>query len=151
LNAQTVSFTMNHVGEFPETPSILEAIQFTRTGSCIDVQIGETVLEGVRGSRLNDTNCEMPSDINTLGINMYPDPSVSQTSNKFIQTLPITQTFNVSEVKVDAVILMTNVESGDYFFAGKPIDVSSISIDSNNIKLESTHYAETTQFIYTNN
>jgi Secretion system C-terminal sorting domain len=151
LNAQTVPFTMSSVGEFPETPSVSAAIQFTSSNSCIDVQTGVAVLEGERGTGLFAINCELPSNINTLGINVYPNPSVSQAKIKFIHTPPLTETFNVSVVRIDGVILMTSIETGYSLFVGKSIDVSRFAAGTYIVKLESTHYVDAVQFIKTNN
>lgn len=151
LSAQTAAFTMSSVGEFPETPSVSVAIQFSSSNSCIDVQTGVAVLEGERGIGLFAINCEMPSNINTLGINMYPNPSVSQSKIKFTHTPPLTETFNVSVVRVDGVVLMTSVETGYSLFVGKSIDVSRLAAGTYIVKLESAHYIDAAQFIKTNN
>ena len=112
LHAQTVPFTMSSVGEFPDMPSVSAAVQFNSSNSCIDVQTGVAVLEGERGTGVFAINCEMPSNINTLGINVYPNPSVTNTKIKFVHTPPLTETFNVSVVRVDGVILMQSVQIG---------------------------------------
>jgi hypothetical protein len=151
VNAQTVPFTMSSVGEFPGTPSVSAAIQFTSSNSCIDVQTGVAVLEGERGDGVFAINCEMPSNINTLGINVYPNPSISQAKIKFVHTPPLTETFNVSVVRVDGVVLMQSVETGYNLFVGKSIDVSRLPAASYIIKLESAHYVDAVQFIKANN
>ena len=126
LNAQTVPFTMSALGEFPETPGVSAAIQFTSSISCNDVQTDVAVLEGERGAGLFAINCELTSNINTLGINMYPYPSVSQTKIKFIHTAHPTKTFQVTVVSCDAVILMSSGESDYHLFVGKSKDVNRL-------------------------
>ena len=125
LNAQTVPFTMSALGEFPETLGVSAAIQFTSSISCNDVQTDVAVLEGERGAGLFAINCEMTSNINTLGINMYPYPSVSQTKIKFIHP-QLTETFHVTVVSCDAVILMSSGESDYHLFVGKSKDVNRL-------------------------
>ena len=151
LNAQTVPFTMSSVGEFPDMPSVSAAVQFSSSNTCIDVQTGVAVLEGERGTGLFAINCEMPSNINTLGINVYPNPSVSNAKIKFIHTPPLTESFNVSVVRVDGVILMQSVETGYNLFVGKSIDVSRLPAGTYIVKLESAHYVDAVQFIKANN
>ena len=126
LNAQTVPFTMSAVGEFPETPCVSAAIQFTSSISCNDVQTDVAVLEGERGAGLFAINCELTSNINTLGINMYPYPSVSQTKIKFIHTAHPTKTFQVTVVKVDGLKRISCGESGYHLFIGKSIEVNRL-------------------------
>lgn len=151
LNAQTVPFTMSSVGEFPDMPSVSAAVQFTSSNSCIDVQTGVAVLEGERGTGIFAVNCEMPSNINTLGINVYPNPSVNNAKIKFVHTPPLTESFNVSVVRVDGVVLMQSVETGYNLFVGKSIDVSRLPAGTYVVKLESAHYVDAVQFIKANN
>ena len=151
LNAQTEPFTMSSTGSFPDMPSVSAAVQFKSSNSCIDVQTGVAVLEGERGTGVFAINCEMPSNINTLGINVYPNPSVTVAKIKFVHTPPMTETFNVSVVRVDGVILMQSVETGYNLFVGKSIDVSRLAAGSYIVKLESTHYVDAVQFIKANN
>ena len=126
-------------------------VLFTSSNTCIDVQTGVAVLEAERGTGIFAINCEMPSNINTLGINVYPNPSVSQAKIKFVHTPPLTEIFNVTVVRVDGVVLMQSVETGYNLFVGKSIDVSRLPAASYIIKLESAHYVDAVQFIKANN
>jgi hypothetical protein len=63
LIAQTVPFIMSSMGEYPETPTVSAAIQFTGSNNCIDVQTGVAVLKGERGTGLFAINYELPSNI----------------------------------------------------------------------------------------
>ena len=141
---------MSSTGSFPDMPSVSAAVQFTSSNSCIDVQTGVAVLEGERGTGIFAINCEMPSNINTLG-NVYPNPSVSNAKIKFVHTPPLTEIFNVTVVRVDGVILMQSVETGYNLFVGKSIDVSRLPAATYIIKLESAHYIDAVQFIKANN
>jgi len=146
VKAQAV-FTMSSVGELAGVSSVSSAVQFSSDAACIDVQTGVAVLEGDRGVGTFAVNCEMVSSINTLGVNLYPNPANSFAKIKFLKAPPLTENFNVTISRADGVILMTTKETGYSLFQGITLDVSRLTSGTYTVKIESAHYVDATQFI----
>lgn len=144
--AQAV-FTMSSVGEFAGVSSVSSAVQFSSDAACIDVQTGVAVLEGDRGVGTFAVNCEMASSINTLGVNLFPNPANSFAKIKFLKAPPLTENFNVTVMRVDGVVMMSSKETGYSLFQGITLDVSRLTSGMYTVKIESTHYVDATQFI----
>jgi hypothetical protein len=147
VNAQSATFTISSVGEFPGMPSVSSPSQFISTNTCLDVQTGVAVLEGERGTGVFAINCEIPSNINTLGVNIFPNPASSVVKVKFEHTPPLTENFNVTVIRADGVILMTTKESGYSIFQGISIDVSRFPSAGYILKIESAKYVDVAKFI----
>lgn len=95
-SAQSAAFVMSSVGGMANTASSGTAINFKSTATCIDVQSGVAVLSGVRANGQFAINCEVTMQYNTLGIKLYPNPVSNNTKVKFVNTPPLTETFNLS-------------------------------------------------------
>jgi len=147
LKAQPASFTISSVGEFPGMSSVCSPDQFISTSSCIDVETGIAVLEGERGMGIFAINCEIPTNTNTLGVNVYPNPASSVVKVKFEHTPPLTDNFNVTVIKEDGVVLMISKETGYSIFQGISIDVSRLPAAGYIIKIESSKYVDVAKFI----
>lgn len=151
LQAQsTPAFIMSSVGSIPGTSNTSMAIQFNSTATCLNVQNGVAVLNGVRGSGQFAINCEVTLKINSLGIKLYPNPVNTSTKVKFVNTPPLTETFNLTVWTTDGVLLSTRKESGYNLFQGINLDVSAIGSGSYVLKIESENYVDALKFIKVN-
>lgn len=146
VKAQAV-FAMSSVGEFAGASGISSAVQFSSDASCIDVQTGVAVLEGDRGVGTFAVNCEMASSINTLGVNLFPNPANSFAKIKFLKTPPLTENFNVTVSRTDGMVMMVSKETGYSLFQGISLNVSRLTSGLYTVKIESAHYVDATQFI----
>jgi len=86
LKAQYANFTMSSVGQFSEVYGVGPAIDFRSSNTCIDVQNGVAVLEGERATGIFAVNCTMATNINSLAINLFPNPVTRTAKIKFSNT-----------------------------------------------------------------
>jgi hypothetical protein len=151
LQAQSsANFMMSSMGSIPGTSNTGMAIQFNSIATCLNVQNGVAVLNGVRGSGQFAMNCEVTLKVNSLGIKLYPNPVNITTRVKFTNTPPLTETFNLSVWTTDGVLLSTRKESGYNLFQGINLDVSTLGSGSYVLKIESNNYVDALKFIKVN-
>jgi len=151
LQAQSsASFMMSSMGSIPGASNTGMAIQFNSIATCLNVQNGVAVLNGVRGSGQFAINCEVSLRINSLGIKLYPNPVNITTKVKFVNTPPLTETFNLSVWTTDGVLLSTRKESGYNLFQGINLNMSALGSGSYVLKIESENYVDALKFIKAN-
>lgn len=151
LQAQSsAAFMMSSMGSIPGTSNTGMAIQFNSIATCLNVQNGVAVLNGVRGSGQFAINCEVTLKINSLGIKLYPNPVNITTKVKFTNTPPLTEFFNLSVWTTEGVLLSTRKESGYNLFQGINLDVSALGSGSYVLKIESNNYVDALKFIKAN-
>ncbi len=151
LQAQSsASFMMSSMGSIPGASNTGMAIQFNSIATCLNVQNGVAVLNGVRGSGQFVINCEVSLKINSLGIKLYPNPVNITTKVKFVNTPPLTETFNLSVWTTDGVLLSTRKESGYNLFQGINLNMSALGSGSYVLKIESENYVDALKFIKAN-
>jgi hypothetical protein len=151
LQAQSsAAFIMSSVGSIPGASNTGMAIQFNSIATCLNVQNGVAVLNGVRGSGQFAINCEVTLKINSLGIKLYPNPVNTITKVKFANTPPLTETFNLTVWTTEGVLLFTRKESGYNLFQGINLDVSALGSGSYVLKIESENYLDALKFIKAN-
>lgn len=151
LKAQSSAhFMMSSVGSIPGISNTGMAIQFNSIATCLNVQNGVAVLNGVRGSGQFAINCEVTLKINSLGIKLYPNPVNITTKVKFTNTPPLSETFNLSVWTTEGVLLSTIKESGYHLFQGINLDVSAFGSGSYVLKIESQNYVDALKFIKAN-
>lgn len=151
LQAQSsAAFMMSSMGSIPGTSNTGMAIQFNSIATCLNVQNGVAVLNGVRGSGQFAINCEVTLKINSLGIKLYPNPVNITTKVKFTNTPPLTETFNLTVWTTDGILLSTRKESGYNLFQGINLDVSALGSGSYVLKIESNNYVDALKFIKAN-
>ena len=151
LKAQSsAAFIMSSMGSIPGASNTGMAIQFNSIANCLNVQNGVAVLNGVRGSGQFAINCEVTLKINSLGIKLYPNPVNTSTIVKFINTPPLTETFNLTVWTTEGVLLFTRKESGYNLFQGIHLDVSALGLGSYILKIESENYVDALKFIKAN-
>lgn len=151
LQAQpSATFMMSSMGSIPGASNTGMAIQFNSIATCLNVQNGVAVLNGVRGSGQFAINCEVTLKINSLGIKLYPNPVNTTTKVKFANTPPLTETFNLSVWTTYGVLLFTRKETGYNLFQGINLDVSALISGTYVLKIESENYVDALKFIKAN-
>jgi len=151
LQAQSsANFMMSSMGSIPGASNTGMAIQFNSIATCLNVQNGVAVLNGVRGNGQFAMNCEVTLKVNSLGIKLYPNPVNITTRVKFTNTPPLTETFNLSVWTTEGVLLSTRKESGYNLFQGINLDVSALGSGSYVLKIESQNYVDALKFIKAN-
>jgi hypothetical protein len=151
LQAQSsANFMMSSMGIIPGASNTGMAIQFNSIATCLNVQNGVAVLNGVRGSGQFAINCEVSLKINSLGIKLYPNPVNIKTKVKFTNTPPLTESFNLTVWTTEGVLLSTRKESGYNLFQGINLDVSALGSGSYVLKIESNNYVDALKFIKAN-
>ena len=151
LHAQSsANFIISSMGSIPGASNTGMAIQFNSIATCLNVQNGVAVLNGVRGSGQFAINCEVTLKVNSLGIKLYPNPVNITTKVKFTNTPPLTETFNLSVWTTEGVLLSTRKESGYNIFQGINLDVSALGSGTYVLKIESENYVDALKFIKAN-
>ena len=151
LQAQSsANFMMSSMGSIPGASNTGMAIQFNSIVTCLNVQNGVAVLNGVRGNGQFAMNCEVSLKINSLGIKLYPNPVNITTKVKFVNTPPLTETFNLSVWTTEGALLSTRKESGYNLFQGINLDLSALGSGTYVLKIESENYVDALKFIKVN-
>ena len=151
LQAQSsANFMMSSMGSITGASNSGMALQFNSIATCLNVQNGMAVLNGVRGNGQFAINCEVTLKINRLGIKLYPNPVNIFTRVKFTNTPPLTETFNLSVWTTDGALLSTRKESGYNLFQGINLDVSALGSGTFVLKIESENYLDALKFIKAN-
>jgi hypothetical protein len=151
LQAQSsANFMMSTMGSIPGASNTGMAIQFNSIATCLNIQNGVAVLNGVRGNGQFAINCEVSLKINSLGIKLYPNPVSIITRVKFVNTPPLTENFNLSVWTTDGALLFTRKESGYNLFQGINLDVSALGSGTYVLKIESENYVDALKFIKAN-
>lgn len=149
LKAQNASFVMSSTGALA-TSSNTSAFQFQSVANCIDVQTGIAVLSGQRGTGQFAVNCQVTMNINTLGIKMYPNPVLTSSNVKFINTPPLTEIFNLAIWGLDGSLISSRKETGYNIFQGVLINLTALNAGTYVLKIESSNYVDAIKFIKAN-
>jgi hypothetical protein len=148
--AQIGNFMMSSIGNMPGTHSTGLAIQFNSNATCIDVQTGIAVFNGIRGNGQFAINCEVNMKFNSLGFKMYPNPVNNNTKVKLNNTPPLTETFNLTIWTTEGLLVRTQKETGYNLFQGLNINLSALIAGTYILKIESPAYVDAIKFIKTN-
>jgi hypothetical protein len=146
----TGAFIMSSVGGLNNMSNNSMAVTFSSSSTCLNLQNGTAVLTGDRGTGNFAINCEVKSKYNTLGIKLYPNPVVSITKIKFINTPPLNDQFNISIWGTDGFRITSGKASGYELFQGMPLDFSLLQAGSYIIQIESDKYTDALKFIKAN-
>jgi hypothetical protein len=146
----TGAFIMSSVGGLQNMSNNSMAVTFISNAACLNVQNGTAVLTGDRGTGNFAINCEVKSKYNTLGIKLYPNPVVSITKIKFINTPPLNDQFNISIWGADGFRITSGKATGYELFQGMPLDFSLLQAGSYIIQIESDKYTDALKFIKAN-
>ena len=146
----TGAFIMSSVGGLQNMSNNSMAVTFISNAACLNVQNGTAVLTGDRGTGNFAINCEVKSKYNTLGIKLYPNPVVSITKIKFINTPPLNDQFNISIWGADGFKITSGRATGYELFQGMTMDFSMLNPGSYIIQIESEKYTDALKFIKAN-
>ena len=146
----TGAFIMSSVGGLNYMSNNSMAVTFSSSATCLNVQNGTAVLTGDRGTGNFAINCEVKSKYNTLGIKLYPNPVVSITKIKFINTPPLNDQFNISIWGADGFRITSGKATGYELFQGMTLDFSMLQAGSYIIQIESEKYTDALKFIKAN-
>jgi len=144
------AFIMSSVGGLQNMSNNSMAVTFSSSATCLNVQNGTAVLTGDRGTGNFAVNCEVKSKYNTLGIKLYPNPVVTTTKIKFINTPPLNDQFNISIWGADGFKITSGKATGYELFQGMPLDFSMLQAGSYIIQIESDKYTDALKFIKAN-
>jgi hypothetical protein len=143
-------FMVSSMGSFPNTSSNASAINFKSTALCIDVQSGIAVLNAKTSLGEFAINCSIDQKINTLGLKLYPNPTQSISTLKFINTPPLNEIFNVSIWNPEGYLINTRQATGYQIFQGMILHLNDISAGNYILKIESPRFIEAIKFIKIN-
>jgi hypothetical protein len=146
----TGAFIMSSVGGLQNMSNNSMAVTFSSSATCLNVQNGTAVLTGDRGTGNFAINCEVKAKYNTLGIKLYPNPVVSITKIKFINTPPLNDQFNISIWGADGFRITSGKATGYELFQGMTLDFSMLQAGSYIIQIESEKYTDALKFIKAN-
>jgi hypothetical protein len=146
----TGAFIMSSVGGLNNMSNNSMAVTFSSSATCLNVQNGTAVLTGDRGTGNFAINCEVNTIFNSLGIKLYPNPVVSITKIKFINTPPLNDQFNISIWGTDGFRITSGKATGYELFQGMPLDFSMLQAGSYIIQIESDKYTDALKFIKAN-
>ncbi len=140
-------FMMSSIGNLAGSSTTGMAFQFNSSGTCVKIQNGVAILNGVRGNGPFAVNCEVNFKINNLGLKIYPNPVKNVTKVKFINTPPLAEYFNLTIWTTDGVLILTRKESGYDLFKGLNIDMSNLISGSYVLKVGTSEYVDALKFI----
>jgi len=149
LTAQqlTGTFIMSSVGGIENISNNSMAITFISSATCLNVQNGTAVLTGDRGTGNFAINCEVKTMFNSLGIKLYPNPVITTTKIKFINTPTLNDQFSISIWGSDGFKITSGKATGFELFQGVPLDFSMLQAGSYIIQIESDKYRDAFKFI----
>ena len=150
IKAQSAAFMMSSVGAIANTTISSSAINFKSTAKCIDVQSGVAVLNGTRANGQFAINCQVTMQYNTLGIKLFPNPVSSNTKVKFVNTPPLTETFNLSIWTTEGNMINSRKELGYNLFQGLTLDLGGLTSGTYVLKIENAQFVDAIKFIKAN-
>jgi len=149
IKAQELSgaFIMSSVGSIQNFSNNSMAITFNSSSNCLNLQNGTAVLTGERGTGLFATNCIVNTKYNSLGIKLFPNPVITITKIKFINTPPLNDQFNISIWSAEGFRITSGRVTGYELFQGMTLDFSMLQAGSYIIQVESNNYSDALKFI----
>jgi hypothetical protein len=149
IKAQELSgaFFMSSVGSIQNFSNNSMAVTFSSSSNCLNLQNGTAVLTGERGNGIFATNCIVNTKYNSLGIKLYPNPVITTTKIKFINTPPLNDQFNISIWGADGFKITSGKATGYELFQGMTLDFSMLQAGSYVIQIESKNYSDALKFI----
>ena len=146
-NAQVV---MSSIGMMGAASSTMSSLNFKSNTACLDVQSGLAILNGVRGNGEFAFNCEVSMKFNSLGIKLFPNPVNNNTRVKFVNTPPLTETFNLNIYTVDGQFISSKKETGYNLLNGVFLDLGALTSGTYLLKIESSQFVDAIKFIKAN-
>jgi hypothetical protein len=141
------AFVMSSVGSIPNASNNSMPLTFTSSIACLNIQNGTTVLTGERGTGFFDVNCNTAIKLNTLGIQILPNPVNSISKLKLLNKPPQTENFTISIWSANGIRLINLKATGIELFQGKNIDFSGLTYGTYIIQVETANYLDALKFI----
>jgi hypothetical protein len=141
------AFIMSSVGVINNFSNNSMALTFSSNSNCLNVQNGAALLTGDRGNGLFAANCETITKINSLGIQLFPNPVSDFTKVKFMNTPPLYDNYIITILGLDGSRIINLSATGYELFQGKQINLSSLSSGTFFIQIESSKYIDAIKFI----
>ncbi len=148
----TTAFIMSSINNFENTSNISTAVQFTSNTTCIDVQNGIAVFNGIRGNGQFSIDCKVTLSLNSLGVKLYPNPASNYTKisvdnkNKFID-IKNNDFFTLCIWSPEGYLISTKKIIGYELLQGTTLDISMLPLGTFIIRLESTNTFDAIKFI----
>ena len=142
---------VSSIGSIGGSVANVSAINFNSIATCIDIKSGITVLTGKRATGEFAINCEVSMKYNSLGVKMFPNPVQTQTKVKATNTPPLNETFNLTIISANGVVLSTRKETGYNLFQGLTIDLGNLQSGTYVLKIDSPKFVDVIKFIKAGN
>lgn len=142
---------VSSIGLIGGSAANISAINFNSIATCIDIKSGIAVLTGKRASGEFALNCEVSMQYNSLGVKMFPNPVQNQTKVKATNTPPLNETFNLTIITANGVVLSTRKETGYNLFQGLTIDLGNLQSGTYVLKIDSPKFVDVVKFIKAGN
>ena len=142
---------VSSIGSIGGSVANVSAINFNSIATCIDIKSGITVLTGKRATGEFAINCEVSMKYNSLGVKMFPNPVQTQTKVKATNTPPLNETFNLTIISANWVVLSTRKETGYNLFQGLTIDLGNLQSGTYVLKIDSPKFVDVIKFIKAGN
>ena len=125
----------------------ISSIQFKSASNCIDVQTGINALHINIGPEEFVINCTLPRNINTLGLQFYPNPVLNNAKVKFIGTPLLKEIFYLTIYSTTGELILSKKEFGYTIYQGILLNLSSLPIGTYFIQIESLNTLDLVKFI----
>ncbi len=147
---QNTLFIMSSVAGLQNMSNNSMAISFSSTSNCIHLQNGAAVLTGERGTGNFSADCEVNTQFNTLGINLFPNPVSFMTKLKIKYTIPANEQFSISIWNAEGVNVISINATGYEISHGKLMNFGTLTSGSYVLQLNSPKYQDAIKFIKAN-
>ena len=144
-------FIMSSVGEIDNLSNNSMPVTLSNSAACLNVQNGAVLLNIQKNDDHFSVHCEVPVKFNTLGIKLYPNPVLANTSLKFINPPPFNESFKISIWGIDGYKITSGKATGQDLYQGMPLDFSMLQDGTYFIQIESGKYTDALKFIKVNN
>ena len=141
------NFIISGLGYFPGISSNATSINFKSKASCIDVQSGIAVLNNTINYGEFVVNCKENQQFNQLGLRLFPNPVISNTKIRFINTPPLNEYFKLSIWDVDGKLMMSQNETGYQVYQGLLLNLNYLIAGNYIFKIESSQFVDAIKFV----
>lgn len=140
-------FVMSSVGGFSNISSQSPSVQFKSTSNCLDIENGLAIFNGERANGQFTLNCEVNYKFNSLGIKLYPNPTINNSKLEVGNTPPISESFTVCIWTPEGQLISSKKETGYSLMQGLNIDASVLSYGTYILRIESSMSVDAIKFI----
>lgn len=141
------NFIISGMSSFSGISSNATTLNFNSKTSCIDVQSGIAVLTNTINYGEFVVNCSENQQFNQLGLRLFPNPVISNTKIRFINTPPLNELFKLSIWDIHGRLLMSRRETGYQVFQGLSLNLNYLIAGDYIFKIESSQFVDAIKFI----